>query len=87
MPGSKPGVLILAAIVIHPSDDLIRRCPELKCPYGDEQRLRALPFPSDLRHYLVIDTGIGTGAKTPDAAKSLSRTRTERPDGSTSHFF
>jgi len=29
------------------------------------------PFPPDLQHYLVINAGIGTGAKAPDAAKAL----------------
>ncbi|HEY5380010.1 MAG TPA: substrate-binding domain-containing protein [Pseudolabrys sp.] len=29
------------------------------------------PFPPELQHYLVINTGIGTAAKQPDAAKAL----------------
>jgi len=29
------------------------------------------PFPSELQHYLVINTGIATGAKQADAAKAL----------------
>ena len=29
------------------------------------------PFPPDLQHYLVINTGIGTGAKASDASKAL----------------
>lgn len=29
------------------------------------------PFPPDLQHYLVINTGVSTAAKQPDAAKAL----------------